>query len=156
MSTLGRLKKRPEFLRVAAGRRKWVTPGLILQALPRQGARETASAGTDTPDSEVRYGITVSRKVGNSVQRNRARRRLRAAARELLPVVGRPGTDYVIIGRKTTLSRDYAELKDDLKTAVERLASPGAGAGRTRGRRKEPAQASRPAGRKATDTQDPS
>ncbi len=153
MSTLGRLKKRPEFLRVAAGRRKWATPGLILQALPRPGMGESKGADPGAGGCEVRYGITVSRKVGNSVQRNRARRRLRAAARELLPVVGRPGTDYVIIGRKTTLTRGYAELKDDLETAVKRLNGPGSRPG---GRRKEPARASRPAGRKPTDTQDPS
>lgn len=127
---VGRLTKRPEFLRVAAGRRKWVTPGMVVQARPRdeappasaaaalnasEGAAETADAGPP------RVGITVSRKVGNAVQRNRARRRLRAAAREALPQAGRPGVDYVLIGRAGTLTRSYAELCADLRTAVERL-----------------------------------
>lgn len=112
MARLGRLKRRPEFLRVASGRRKWVTPGLILQALPREG---------EGCDDGIRFGITVSRKVGGAVDRNRARRRLHAAAREVLPQVGRPGCDYVLIGRATTPHRPYAELCADLRAAVERL-----------------------------------
>jgi len=73
MPRVGALKRRPEFLRVAAGRVKWVTPGLVLQARCRGDAEE-----------EIRVGFTVSRKVGNAVRRNRARRRLRAAAGEVL------------------------------------------------------------------------
>ena len=115
MARLGRLTKRPEYLRVAGGGRKWATPGLVLQMRPR------AAAEGDGDAEAVRLGITVSRKVGGAVQRNRARRRLRAVAREALPEVGRPGHDYVLIGRAGTLTRSYAELCADLRTAVERL-----------------------------------
>lgn len=114
MARLGRLTKRPEYLRVAGGGRKWATPGLVLQMRPRPAA----NGGDEEP---ARLGITVSRKVGGAVQRNRARRRLRAVAREVLPEAGRPSHDYVLIGRAGTLTRSYAELCADLRTAVERL-----------------------------------
>lgn len=111
MAPLGRLTRRSEFLRTAAARQKWVTPGLILQARPRCG----------DPDPTVRMGLTVSRKVGNAVTRNRARRRLRALGREILPECGRPGMDYVLIGRAATPKRPASELRHDLETAVEKL-----------------------------------
>ena len=141
---VGRLTKRPEFLRVAAGRQKWVTPGMVVQARPRDEA-PPASAAAALNASEgaasteragpPRVGITVSRKVGNAVQRNRARRRLRAAAREALPAVGAPGIDYVLIGRAGTLSRAYADLLADLRQAVDKLNRSGQshGAGPARG-----------------------
>lgn len=113
MPRLGRLTRRPEFLRVARGRCKKVMPGVVVQALPRDGTR--------ADEGEARLGITASRKVGNAVQRNRVRRRLRAAAREILPVEGAAGMDYVVIGRKATLDRPYADLLRDLRTAVRKL-----------------------------------
>jgi ribonuclease P protein component len=128
MTEVGRLTKRPEFLRVAGGRRKWVMPGVVVQALPREAAAEarTDRAGDEgAAPAPARLGITVSRKVGNSVQRNRARRRLRAAARTVLPESGRPGYDYVVIGRKATLTRPYADLVADLRTAVRKLSANG-------------------------------
>ena len=75
--------------------------------------------------SAIRVGFTASRKVGNAVARNRARRRLREAARRVLPVVAAPGRDYVLIGRRTTLERPFPLLLADLETALCRL-----GAGR--------------------------
>jgi len=69
--------------------------------------------------SDIGVGFTVSRKVGNAVQRNRAKRRLRAVAGELLPRCGQPGRDYVLIGRKDTPTRDYAELRKDLCQALK-------------------------------------
>lgn len=67
-------------------------------------------------------GYTCSKKVGNAVARNRAKRRLRAAAREVLPRLARPGWDYVLIGRaEQTATRDFTALLDDLKTAVTRI-----------------------------------
>lgn len=68
-----------------------------------------------------RVGITASRKVGKAVARNRARRRLRAAAREVLLQHGMTGCDYVLIGRATTLSRPFPALVADLTTALKRL-----------------------------------
>lgn len=119
MPTIGRLKTRPEFLKVAASRCKWVAPGLILQVLQRgstgQSSDHTAQSGVD-----LRVGFTVSRKVGNAVKRNRARRRLRAVVDEVMPELGRPGHDYVVIGRGSTLTRDFEDLKSDLRVSITR------------------------------------
>jgi ribonuclease P protein component len=112
---LGRLKRRQEFLRVAAARRKWAAPGMVVQAARRRGAD-----GSD--GEEARVGFTVSKKVGNAVTRNRARRRLRAAAEEVMPNLAEAGTDYVLIGRQATPTRPFAALKQDLETALRRLA----------------------------------
>lgn len=113
MSALPRLKRRPEFLRVAATRRKWVTPGLILQIRPRPAGEADSDA--------ARAGFTVSRKVGDAVRRNRARRRLKAAADTVMTEHARPGFDFVIIGRKTTLTRPFAALLGDLTKALKKL-----------------------------------
>ena len=129
-ATLGRLKRRPDFLRVAGSGRKWVTPGLILQVARRSAAgKSDAGPGRPQPDrpqedgpGQVRVGFTVSRKVGNAVARNRARRRLKAAAEEVLPLAAEPGCDYVIIGRGGTLTRQWPTLKRDLESAVQGLA----------------------------------
>ena len=105
-----RLKRRSEFLRVAGTRKKWATPGLILQI-----------RNCDDAEIPVRVGFTVSRKVGNAVERNRARRRLRAAAWEIVADFARPGCELVIIGRRETLNRPFQALIKDLKTALKRL-----------------------------------
>ena len=88
-------------------------PGLLLQAAPRQGG---AAA-----DAMVRVGFTASRKVGNAVVRNRAKRRLRAVAAAVLPRQGRPATDYVLVARAATAERPYQALVDDLQKALRRL-----------------------------------
>jgi ribonuclease P protein component len=107
---MGRLTKRSEFLRVAAGRRRWAAPGLVLEA--RKGEKG---------DESLRIGFTVSRKVGGAVERNRARRRLRAVARSVLPCHAMGGFDYVLIGRKATLTRAYDGLIADLKESLRRV-----------------------------------
>lgn len=107
---LERLKRRPEFLRVAAARTSAARPGLVLQAM-----RRSEPDGSGRP---VRFGLTVSRKVGNAVARNRARRRLRAAAELTLPRHGEAGVDYVLIGRRGTLHRPFASLVLDLCGAM--------------------------------------
>jgi ribonuclease P protein component len=119
---LRRLRKRPEFLRVARTRRRWVTPGLILQAR-RRGADETVRATPDDDPEAIGVGLTASRKVGKAVERNRARRRLRAVAREVLPTAGAPGHDYVLIARAGTFGRSYIDLSKDLKTALARVSA---------------------------------
>lgn len=116
VSPVGRLKRRPEFLRVAAARHKWATPGLVLQACQRD-PKTLIHEGEDA----VRVGFTVSRKVGGSVDRNRARRRLRAAAERVFASDGRPGVDYVVIGRRSTLSRPFEALISDMRAAIGRL-----------------------------------
>jgi ribonuclease P protein component len=113
MAALERLKRRADFLRVADGRRKWVTPGLILQTLARTPADDASDA--------VRIGFTATRKIGNAVTRNRARRRLRAAATSVMARHAAAGFDYVLIARAETSNRPYAALIEDLETALRRL-----------------------------------
>ena len=102
----GRLRRRPEFLRVAAKGRKAPMPGLVLQALQR---------GDDAP---ARLGFTVTKKVGNAVIRNRTRRRLKEAARLLLRERPLAGVDLVLIGRDATRARDFAACGTDLRRAL--------------------------------------
>jgi ribonuclease P protein component len=110
---LATLKIRADFLRVAADRHKAVMPGLVLQAA--QQPPDLAGGVT------LRVGFTASRKVGNAVIRNRAKRRLRAAAAQILPVHGSPGTDYVLIARAATAARPFEALVADLAAALRRV-----------------------------------
>lgn len=112
MAGLARLKRRAEFLQVAKGRR-WATPGLVLQA--------RAQSSDATPVAAARVGFTASRKVGIAVERNRARRRLKAAVDRVLPDHAAPGQDYVVVARTETLKRPFALLLGDLETALKRL-----------------------------------
>jgi ribonuclease P protein component len=104
------LKNRPDFLRAASARRQG-TGGFMLQARAR---------GDDS--ALVRVGYTASKKIGNAVVRNRAKRRLREVVRAVLPGAGQPGWDYVLVARPgATVSRDYALLLDDLRGALARV-----------------------------------
>lgn len=110
------LAKRADFLRAAQARRQG-TPGFLLQARQRQG--------DDSESPLIRVGFTCSKKVGNSVIRNRARRRLREIARAILPDTGRPGWDYVLVGRpETTITRDFAQMRADLIRALGQVHAP--------------------------------
>ena len=110
---LTRLRRRADFLRAARARRR-PTPGFILQA--RRRSPEEGEPGT------IRVGFTCSRKVGNAVARNRAKRRLREAARLVLPLEGHPDWDYVLIGRRDeTSTRPFDRLLHDLGSALARV-----------------------------------
>jgi len=104
---LERLKKRSEFLTVSKTGNKWISPAFIIQSYER------------APSGPFRYGITASRKVGGAVERNRAKRRLRALIREILPSLARPGVDYVFIARLEILKRDFVLMKEELKRGVQ-------------------------------------
>jgi ribonuclease P protein component len=117
---LQRLTKRAQFLFVRAGVR--AARGAVLVE-----ARVRAEGGP------IGVGLTASKKVGDAVTRNRARRRLREAARRLLPEHGHPGADYVLVARQSTPDAPWAALLDDLKSALIRLRPDlEAGAGRAR------------------------
>ena len=109
-----RLKRRSDFLRVARRGQKWAAPGFVLQSCRRKDAESRSRDG-------IRIGFTVTKKVGNAVIRNRTRRRLKAAAVDVMAAHGQDLTDYVLIGRAGTLKRPYALLVSDLKTAMQKL-----------------------------------
>ncbi|WP_420560695.1 ribonuclease P protein component [Tepidicaulis sp.] len=119
---MDRLRKRRDFLSAAKGH-KWAAPGLVLQARARSrhelARQELDESGEKRED--MRVGFTVTKKVGNAVIRNRAKRRLRAAARDVLPTAGKNGFDYVLIGRKGTITRPYSALLNDLHLALARV-----------------------------------
>ena len=87
-------------------------PGFVLQAAP-------VPAELVLP--AIRVGFTVSSKVGNAVIRNRVRRRLREAARQVIPGRARADLDYVLVGRQAAIARDFAALRQELFEALKRL-----------------------------------
>jgi ribonuclease P protein component len=102
-----RLKRRGQFLRAARGRRV-VTPAFVLQVHPRE-------------DQRIGVGFTASRRVGDAVRRNRARRRLREVARLHLPRHGLAGHDHVLVARKAALERPFARIVEDFVGACAKL-----------------------------------
>ena len=109
---LATLKRRAEFLGVRGGAR-WATPAFVLEARRRSGEAEGA-----------RFGFTVSKQVGGAVERNRIRRRLKAAVRDVLADQTRPDYDYVLIARRPALDTAYAALVADLGNALKRVHAP--------------------------------
>jgi ribonuclease P protein component len=101
------LKIRADFLRAAQAKRHGAG-GFLLQARWR---------GDESPG--IRMGFTASKKIGNAVLRNRAKRRMREIARMILPTLGVPGWDYVLVARPgVTVARDFADLMTDMETAL--------------------------------------
>lgn len=132
---LQRLKKRADFLACAKG------------AACARGALLVQARARDDGFSTIRAGFTATRRIGGAVVRNRAKRRLREAARLLLPDLARPGFDYVFIARGGAPTRPWPRLLDDMKSALIRLAAdPGPDAPSVGGRDQssEPASDSTP------------
>jgi len=102
------LKKRAEFLFVAQGMK---SSGRFLSLQARE----------NTVSENIRFGLTASKKVGNAVKRNRARRRLRAILQQILPKYGLKGMDYVAIARPQTIDANYKDLLDEVEFLVKRL-----------------------------------
>lgn len=85
-------------------------PGFVLLVRPRNDG-----------DPAMRLGLTVSKKVGNAVTRNRMKRRFRELARAILPEAGHEGADHVLIGRQSGIERDFTLLADELRRALGKL-----------------------------------
>ena len=108
MSKLQSIPSRRDFLRARDLGQKALARGLVIQAIRRN---------SDT----WRVGLTVSKKIGNAVCRNRARRRMRALARQHLATMARLGVDYVLIARHDTISCDWQDLVTGLTKAIRYL-----------------------------------
>jgi ribonuclease P protein component len=103
------LRKRADFVAANAGKRA-TTPGFVLLVRDRADA-----------DPAIRVGFTVTKKIGGAVIRNRMKRRFRALAREVVPAKGITGADHVMIGRAGGVERDFALLRSELETALDRV-----------------------------------
>lgn len=108
LGKLGVLRKRSEFLFVREGRYQ-ARGGIVVQA------RENPAS------AHIRVGFTATKKIGNAVIRNRAKRRLRSVALETLPILGQVGTDYVFIARNSTTTTPYEALVGDAQKALSSL-----------------------------------
>ena len=109
MCSLIQIKKRSDFLLIQSKGKKWVSNGLILQTKPNDLEQK-------------RIGFTVTKRVDKSaVKRNRIKRRLRAVASEVLPEGAIGGQDYILVGRKDTLTRPYQSLCNDLRWCLRKM-----------------------------------
>lgn len=103
------LTRRADFLAANRGLRV-ARPGFVLLTRPNEG-------------QGVRYGITVTKKIGNAVVRNRMKRRFRELLREALPQAGLPDHDHVLIGREGGIERDFMSLREELSVALSRASA---------------------------------
>jgi ribonuclease P protein component len=105
---MDRLRQRADFLAVANGARA-VGAAFVLQSRPRDD------------DGPIRLGFTVTKKHGTATERNRIRRRLRELVKRVDVITMRPHSDYVLVGRRAALTRDFATMLDDIRSALHRL-----------------------------------
>jgi ribonuclease P protein component len=105
---MDRLRQRADFLAVANGARV-NSAAFVVQGLRRDD------------DGPIRVGFTVTKKNGTATERNRIRRRLRELVKRLDVITMRPHSDYVLVGRRAALNRDFATMLDDLRSALHRL-----------------------------------
>ena len=105
---MDRLRQRADFLAVANGTRA-NSAAFVVQGRLRDD------------DGPIRIGFTVTKKNGTATERNRIRRRLRELVKRLDVISMRPHHDYVLVGRRAALTRDFATMLDDLRSALHRL-----------------------------------
>ncbi len=105
---MDRLRQRADFVAVADGARV-NSAAFVVQSRRRDD------------DGPIRVGFTVTRKNGTATERNRIRRRLRELVKRLDVISMRPHSDYVLVGRRAALNRDFATMLDDLRSALHRL-----------------------------------
>ena len=105
------ITKRADFLAANRGKR-YATPGFVLLVFDRRDE-----------DAAKRLGITITKKVGNAVVRNRMRRRFRELMREMLADKGKAGADHILIGRDGGIEKDFGELRADMARALDKLCS---------------------------------
>ena len=105
---MDRLRQRADFLAVANGARTSAA-AFVVQSRRRDD------------DGPVRVGFTVTKKHGTATERNRIRRRLRELVTRVDVISMRPHSDYVLVGRRAALNRDFSTMLDDLRSALHRL-----------------------------------
>ena len=115
MHAVTTLTRRADFLAAAKSGFKFVKPAMVVQSRWR--------AQSEIASLPVRVGFTATKKLGNAVVRNRVKRRLRAAAAQLVPELGISGCDYVFIGREAAFKGTFADLIRDMKHALRRLSA---------------------------------
>ena len=122
--SLAIIRKRADFVAANHGVRV-ARPGFVLLVKPGAGtvvAGDAVASGGAKPD-RARFGVTVTRKIGNAVARNRMKRRFRALLRDILSHQGVAGADHVLIGREGGIERDFAKLRAELEAALTRIAA---------------------------------
>lgn len=112
----GCLQQRSDFLKAAGQGLRRGTPAFLMQAI-----RQVPDSDTQTHAHQIRVGFTATRKLGNAVVRNRAKRRLRAAADAVLPAFSHQAIDVVLIARPDCLSRTFSHMTDELRRATEHM-----------------------------------
>ena len=140
---MDRLRQRADFVAVANGARV-NSPAFVLQSLDRRslGRQNLGRQNLGRDDSgPIRIGFTVTKKNGNAPERNRIRRRLREVVKRLDPVSMLPHHDYVLVGRRDALTRDFATMIDDLRAAFTK---PARQAHKGRGQKPAPATSRKP------------
>ncbi len=108
------IRKRPDFVAANRGKR-FVSPGFVLLIHKRR-------TGHVAGQHSIRYGITVTKKIGNAVIRNRMKRRFRALIAEILPYHGIVGADHILIGRKQKQEPAFEAMRADLEKGLKHLA----------------------------------
>jgi ribonuclease P protein component len=118
-----RLKRRTDFRAIAQDGARAPARAFVLQALRRGATGQDSGQESEQVSGKIRVGFTVSRQVGNAVERNRVRRRLREVVRLKPETAFAPGYDYVLIGRRNALTCPFSDIARELDSALRRIAT---------------------------------